>query len=84
MGSWYYPNVLRRMRKHTINQTDAVDNHLSGADADGNTVTNDFKTSAVNGTTQAAEKTSADGKESTKTVNNTSAGGPLLLGRRGG
>ena len=59
----------------TINQTDAVDNHLSGTDADGNTVTNDFKTSAVNGTTQAAEKTSADGKESTKTVNNTSAGG---------
>ena len=59
----------------TINQTDAVNNHLSGADADGNTVTNDFKTSAVNGTTQAAEKTSADGKEGTKTVNNTSAGG---------
>ena len=59
----------------TISQTDAVNNHLSGADADGNTVTNDFKTSAVNGTTQAAEKTSADGKESTKTVNNTSAGG---------
>ena len=59
----------------TIDQTDAVNNHLSGADADGNTVTNDFKTSAVNGTTQAAEKTSADGKESTKTVNNTSAGG---------
>ena len=59
----------------TINQTDAVNNHLSGADADGNTVTNDFKTSALNGTTQAAEKTSADGKESTKTVNNTSAGG---------
>ena len=59
----------------TIGQTDAVDNHLEGADADGNTVTNDFKTSAVNGTTQAAEKTSADGKESTKTVNNTSAGG---------
>ena len=59
----------------TINQTDAVNNHLRGADADGNTVTNDFKTSAVNGTTQAAEKTSADGKESTKTVNNTSAGG---------
>ena len=59
----------------TINQTDAVNNQLSGADADGNTVTNDFKTSAVNGTTQAAEKTSADGKESTKTVNNTSAGG---------
>ena len=59
----------------TINQTDAVDNHLSGTDGDGNTVTNDFKTSAVNGTTQAAEKTSADGKESTKTVNNTSAGG---------
>ena len=59
----------------TINQTDAVNNHLSGADADGNTVTNDFKTSAVNGTTQAAEKTSADGKESTKTVNNTLAGG---------
>ena len=59
----------------TIGQTDAVDNHLEGTDADGNTVTNDFKTSAVNGTTQAAEKTSADGKESTKTVNNTSAGG---------
>ena len=59
----------------TIGQTGAVDNHLSGTDADGNTVTNDFKTSAVNGTTQAAEKTSADGKESTKTVNNTSAGG---------
>ena len=59
----------------TIGQTDAVDNHLSGTDADGNTVTNDVKTSAVNGTTQAAEKTSADGKESTKTVNNTSAGG---------
>ena len=59
----------------TIGQTDAVNNHLSGTDADGNTVTNDFKTSAVNGTTQAAEKTSADGKESTKTVNNTSAGG---------
>ena len=59
----------------TIGQTDAVNNHLSGADADGNTVTNDFKTSAVNGTTQAAEKTSADGKESTKTINNTSAGG---------
>ncbi|WP_370840592.1 hypothetical protein [Phascolarctobacterium faecium] len=38
----------------TIGQTDAVDNHLSGTDADGNTVTNDFKTSAVNGTTQAA------------------------------
>ena len=59
----------------TIDKTDAVNNHLSGADADGNTVTKDFKTSAVNGTTQAAEKTSADGKESTKTVNNTSAGG---------
>ena len=59
----------------TIDKTDAVNNHLSGADADGNTVTNDFKTSALNGTTQAAEKTSADGKESTKTVNNTSAGG---------
>ena len=59
----------------TIDKTDAVNNHLSGADADGNTVTNDFKTSAVNGTTQAAEKTSADGKESTKTINNTSAGG---------
>ena len=59
----------------TIGQTDAVDNHLEGTDADGNTVTNDFKTSAVNGTTQAAEKTSADGKGSTKTVNNTSAGG---------
>ena len=59
----------------TIDKTDAVNNHLSGADADGNTVTNDFKTSAVNGTTQAAEKTSADGKDSTKTVNNTSAGG---------
>ena len=59
----------------TIDKTAAVNNHLSGADADGNTVTNDFKTSAVNGTTQAAEKTSADGKESTKTVNNTSAGG---------
>ena len=59
----------------TIDKTDAVENHLSGTDADGNTVTNDFKTSAVNGTTQAAEKTSADGKESTKTVNNTSAGG---------
>ena len=59
----------------TIDKTNAVNNHLSGADADGNTVTNDFKTSAVNGTTQAAEKTSADGKESTKTVNNTSAGG---------
>ena len=26
----------------TINQTDAVNNHLSGADADGNTVTNDL------------------------------------------
>lgn len=59
----------------TIGQNDAVDNHLSGTDTDGNTVTNDFKTSAVNGTKQAAEKTSADGKESTKTVNNTSAGG---------
>ena len=59
----------------TIDKTDAVNNHLSGADADGNTVTNDFKTSALNGTTQAAEKTSADGKESTKTINNTSAGG---------
>ena len=66
----------------TINQTDAVDNHLSGADADGNTVTNDFKTSAVNGTTQAAEKTSADGKESTKTVNNTSAGGTSVTTSR--
>ena len=59
----------------TIGQTDAVDNHLEGTDADGNTVTNDFKTSAVNGTTQAAEKTSDDGKETVKTVNNTSAGG---------
>ena len=66
----------------TINQTDAVNNHLSGADADGNTVTNDFKTSAVNGTTQAAEKTSADGKESTKTVNNTSAGGTSVTTSR--
>ena len=66
----------------TINQTDAVDNHLSGTDADGNTVTNDFKTSAVNGTTQAAEKTSADGKESTKTVNNTSAGGTSVTTSR--
>ena len=66
----------------TIGQTDAVDNHLSGADADGNTVTNDFKTSAVNGTTQAAEKTSADGKESTKTVNNTSAGGTSVTTSR--
>ena len=66
----------------TINQTDAVDNHLSGTDGDGNTVTNDFKTSAVNGTTQAAEKTSADGKESTKTVNNTSAGGTSVTTSR--
>ncbi|WP_302162724.1 YadA-like family protein [Phascolarctobacterium faecium] len=66
----------------TIGQTDAVNNHLSGADADGNTVTNDFKTSAVNGTTQAAEKTSADGKESTKTVNNTSAGGTSVTTSR--
>ena len=66
----------------TISQTDAVNNHLSGADADGNTVTNDFKTSAVNGTTQAAEKTSADGKESTKTVNNTSAGGTSVTTSR--
>ena len=66
----------------TIGQTDAVDNHLSGTDADGNTVTNDFKTSAVNGTTQAAEKTSADGKESTKTVNNTSAGGTSVTTSR--
>ena len=66
----------------TINQTDAVNNHLSGADADGNTVTNDFKTSAVNGTTQAAEKTSADGKESSKTVNNTSAGGTSVTTSR--
>ena len=65
-----------------INQTDAVDNHLSGTDGDGNTVTNDFKTSAVNGTTQAAEKTSADGKESTKTVNNTSAGGTSVTTSR--
>ena len=66
----------------TIDKTDAVNNHLSGADADGNTVTNDFKTSAVNGTTQAAEKTSADGKESTKTVNNTSAGGTSVTTSR--
>ena len=66
----------------TIGQIDAVNNHLSGADADGNTVTNDFKTSAVNGTTQAAEKTSADGKESTKTVNNTSAGGTSVTTSR--
>ena len=66
----------------TIGQTDAVDNHLEGTDADGNTVTNDFKTSAVNGTTQAAEKTSADGKESTKTVNNTSAGGTSVTTSR--
>ena len=66
----------------TIGQTDAVDNHLSGTDADGNTVTNDFKTSAVNGMTQAAEKTSADGKESTKTVNNTSAGGTSVTTSR--
>ena len=66
----------------TIGQTDAVDNHLSGTDANGNTVTNDFKTSAVNGTTQAAEKTSADGKESTKTVNNTSAGGTSVTTSR--
>ena len=66
----------------TIGQTDAVDNHLSGTDADGNTVTNDFKTSAVNGTTQAAEKTSAGGKESTKTVNNTSAGGTSVTTSR--
>ena len=66
----------------TIGQTDAVDNHLSGTDADGNTVTNDFKTSAVNGTTQAAEKTSADGKESTKIVNNTSAGGTSVTTSR--
>ena len=58
----------------TIGQTDAVDNHLSGTDADGNTVTNDFKTSAVNGTTQAAE--------STKTVNNTSAGGTSVTTSR--
>ena len=66
----------------TIGQTDAVDNHLSGTDADGNTVTNDFKTSAVNGTTQAAEKTSAVGKESTKIVNNTSAGGTSVTTSR--
>ena len=66
----------------TIGQTDAVDNHLEGTDANGNTVTNDFKTSAVNGTTQAAEKTSADGKESTKTVNNTSAGGTSVTTSR--
>ena len=66
----------------TIDKTDAVNNHLSGADADGNTVTNDFKTSALNGTTQAAEKTSADGKESTKTVNNTSAGGTSVTTSR--
>ena len=66
----------------TIGQTDAVDNNLEGTDANGNTVTNDFKTSAVNGTTQAAEKTSADGKESTKTVNNTSAGGTSVTTSR--
>ena len=59
----------------TIGQTDAVANHLEGTDGDGNKVTNDFKTSALNGTTQAAEQTSADGKNIIKTENNTSAGG---------
>ena len=59
----------------TIGQTDAVANHLEGTDGDGNKVTNDFKTSALNGTTQAAEQTSADGKKIIKTENNTSAGG---------
>ena len=59
----------------TIGQTDAVANHLEGTDGDGNKVTNNFKTSALNGTTQAAEQTSADGKNIIKTENNTSAGG---------
>lgn len=52
-----------------------INNHLEGNDASGNAVTNDFTTSALNGTTQSAEKESADGKNTIKTTNNTSATG---------
>ena len=53
-----------------------IDNHLEGTDADGNKVTNDFTTSALNGTTQGAEKVSAeDDRDTIKTTNNTSATG---------
>ena len=52
-----------------------INNHLEGNDASGNAVTNDFTTSALNGTTQSAEKESPDGKNTIKTTNNTSATG---------
>ena len=52
-----------------------IDNHLEGTDASGNKFINDFTTSALNGTTQSAEKESADGKNTIKTTNNTSATG---------
>ena len=61
-----------------IEKTDAVDNKLEGTDAEHNTVTNDFTTSALNGTTQSSEKTSADGKDKIATSNNTSAEGTSI------
>ena len=58
----------------TVNQTDAIDNQLT-ATKDGYDYTNGFTTTQTEGTTQSASKESVDGKDSIKTVNNTSAGG---------
>lgn len=59
----------------TVQPGTHIDNHLEGTDASGNKFINDFTTSALNGTTQSAEKESADGKNTIKTTNNTSATG---------
>lgn len=59
----------------TVQPGTHIDNHLEGNDASGNAVTNDFTTSALNGTTESAEKVSEDGKNTIKTTNNTSATG---------
>ena len=59
----------------TVQPGTHINNHLEGTDASGNAVTNDFITSALNGTTQSAEQVSADGKNTIKTTNNTSATG---------
>ena len=59
----------------TVQPGTHINNHLEGNDASGNAVTNDFTTSALNGTTQSAEQVSADGKNTIKTTNNTSATG---------
>lgn len=59
----------------TVQPGTHINNHLEGNDASGNAVTNDFTTSALNGTTQSAEQVSTDGKNTIKTTNNTSATG---------